>query len=78
MTYFRSKHVDQLDTYTLLSNKNNYVENGICLFITTGSIYKTTIPAIPSPRGQNIARKVVVWNRERNQGGKLVMHHTNT
>jgi hypothetical protein len=33
MTYFRSKHVDQLDAYTLLSNKDNYVESGIYLFI---------------------------------------------
>jgi len=26
MTFFRSKHVDQLDTYTVLSNKDSYVE----------------------------------------------------
>jgi len=33
MTCFRPKHVDQLDTYTILPNKDNYVETGICLFI---------------------------------------------
>jgi len=63
MTCFRSKHVDQLDTYTVLSNK----ENGICLFITNENIYQGTIPVIPSPRGQNSARKAAVWNTERKQ-----------
>jgi hypothetical protein len=33
MTYFKSKHVAQLDTYNLLSNKNSCVENDI-LFIS--------------------------------------------
>ena len=67
MTCFRSKHVDQLDTYTVLSNKDSYFETGICLFITNENIYQGTIPVIPSPRGQNSARKAAVWNTERKQ-----------
>jgi hypothetical protein len=67
MTYFRSKHFDQLDTYTVLSNKDSHVETSICLFITNENIYQATLPAIPSPRSQNSARKFAVWNRERKQ-----------
>jgi hypothetical protein len=33
MTQFTPKHVTQLDTLTVLSNKDNFVETGIDLFI---------------------------------------------